>query len=369
MPPIPPGSGPRPSRNDDLLRMGESVLLFGAEACGQWWAITGRNLRREVTRLVHGAKTSAPPSALLVGVAGGYLNWLGELAAIAPSAAEKAAMEFAQGSQRDPESRSGGGDTAPATVGDYFEVAGKPFAMPARVLDASQGWAMYFVPTEAANRALGTAGDILSAFDAGGGRTPLTIIGVDYRNSDFGVYPEFVVALTVTAKGDPAAQLFAHYLAIVVTQEFTAEAAKIVWGLEKIVAPGLTTGYAADHVRFGLSDGSFKALSIRFPRFGNGHSSDMPTFSVSQRGEAAERRTYWAMTTKSGSGEGTQIGGSVLLELGVPADGLCLCSDGKSACLCETLRSFDIAESLPAANGWTERQTATFGAPRLLQLP
>jgi hypothetical protein len=75
------------------------------------------------------------------------------------------------------------------------------------------------------------------------------------------------------------------------------------------------------------------------------------------------------MTTKSGSGEGTQIGGSVLLELGVPADGLCLCSDGKSACLCETLRSFDIAESLPAANGWTERQTATFGAPRLLQLP
>jgi len=99
---------------------------------------------------------------------------------------------------------------------------------------------MFFVPTEAANHSLGAAGArSLSAFDAGGGRTPLTIIGVDYRNSDFGIYPEFVVALTVTAEGDPAGQLFTYYLAIVVTQEFTKEAASVVWGLEKIVAPEL----------------------------------------------------------------------------------------------------------------------------------
>jgi hypothetical protein len=64
-----------------------------------------------------------------------------------------------------------------------------------------------------------------------------------------------------------------------------------------------------------------------------------------------------------------QVGGSVLLELGVRGDGLCLCGDGKSACLCDTLRSFDIAERLPAANGWTERQTAAFGPARLLTLP
>jgi hypothetical protein len=75
------------------------------------------------------------------------------------------------------------------------------------------------------------------------------------------------------------------------------------------------------------------------------------------------------MTTKSGSGEGTQVGGSVLLELGVPGAGACLCADGKTACLCDTLRSFDFADRLPAANGWTERQTAAFGPPRLLELP
>ena len=384
MSPIPPRSRFRSSRNGDLLRLGGQVLRFGAEAYGQWWTITSRSLRRETERLVTGAKASAPPSTLLQGLASGYVNWLGELAVMAPSVAEKAAMEFAQAAHDDPQPSVGNEGARPVTEGDYFEVAGKPFAMPARVLDASQGWSMFFVSTKAANHSLGAASDYLSAFDAGGGRTPLTIIGVDYRNSDFGVYPEFVVALTVTAKGDPAGQPFVYYLAIVVTQEFTKEAARTVWGLEKIVAPKLTASYAADSVRFGLPNGSGKALSIRFPRFGDGHSFDVPTFSVSLRsspmaGEGArhrnkrlvdpERRTYWAMTTKSGSGEGTQIGGSVLLELGTPADGLCLCSDGKSACLCDTLRSFDIAERLPAANGWTERQTAVFGPPRLLDLP
>jgi hypothetical protein len=384
MSPIPPRSRFRSSRNGDLLRLGGDVLRFGAEAYGQWWTITGRSLRRETERLVKGVKASAPPSTLLQGLASGYVNWLSELAVMAPSVAEKAAMEFAQAAHGDREPCVGNEGAGPVTEGDYFEVAGKPFAMPARVLDASQGWSLFFVSTKAANHSLGAAGNYFSAFDAGGGRTPLTIMGVDYRNSDFGVYPEFVVALTVTAKGDPARQPFVYYLAIVVTQEFTKEAARILWGLEKIVAPKLTASYAADNVRFGLSDKSGKALSIRFPRFGDGHSFDAPIFSVSLRsspmagGDAGrrnkrlvdpERRIYWAMTTKSGSGEGTQIGGSVLLELGTPADGLCLCSDGKSACLCDTLRSFDIAERLPAANGWTERQTAVFGPPRLLDLP
>jgi hypothetical protein len=364
---LPRVASPGPSRSDDLPSLAEQAVRLGAEAYGQFWTITIGSLGRELERLVRGATTSAPPAALLRGMASGYVNWLGEVAALVPSVAEKAAMGFTRRSPVHPE--PGDEDASPAAEGEIFEVDGKPFAMPARVLDASQGWAMFFVGTEAANRALGAAGETLSAFDAGGGRTPLTIIGVDYRNSDFGTYPEFVVALTVTAKGDPAGQLFAYYLAIVVTQQFTQEAARIVWGLEKIVAPQLAVRYAADHVRFGLSRGSGKALSIRFPRFGEGRSHDQPTFSLSQRGEGAERRTYWAMTTKSGSGEGTQFGGSVVLELGVRGEGLCLCDDGKSACLCETLRTFGIAARLPAANGWTERQTAAFGPPRLLQLP
>jgi hypothetical protein len=362
---LPRSGSSRPSRGNDLLSFAGQAVRFGAEAYGQWWTITGRSLEREVERLIQGTKASRPPAALFRGMANGYVNWLKEVAELAPSMAEKAAMELTRRAR--PHREPGEDHLGPAAEGEIFEVDGKPLPMPARVLDASQGWAMFFVSTEAANRSLGAAGESLAAFDAGGGRTPLMIIGVDYRNSDFGVYPEFVVALTVTAKGDPAKQLFAYYLAIVVTQEFTREAARVAWGLEKTVCPKLAVRYAPDNVRFGLSSGRGKALSINFPRFGDGASSDRPTFSVSQRGEGADRRTYWAMTTKSGSGEGTQIGGSAVLELGVPGDGLCLCADGKSACLCETLRGFDIADRLPAANGWTERQTALFGGPRLLE--
>lgn len=371
MPLILPPSGHRPrSSSEHLLTLGEAAFRFGAEVWGQWWTIVGRSFGREAKRLVQGAVASAPPAELLRGLAGGYVNCLSELAAIAPSVAEKVAMDLTWPSHACLESDTRDEDAGPeAAEGENFEVDGKPFAMPARVLDASQGWAMYFVRTEVANDALGAASKFVSAFDAGGGRTPLTIIGVDYRNSDFGCYPEFVVALTVTANGDPARQLFTYYLAIVVTQEFTKEAARVIWGLDKILCPNLAVRYAADQVLFGLSDKSGKALSIWFPRFGTERSSDLPIFSVSQRGEGPERRTYWAMTIKSGSGEGTQIGGLVKLQVGVPGDGECLCGDGKSPCLCETLRAFDIADRLPAANGWTERQTAVFGAPRLLNLP
>ncbi|WP_157450043.1 hypothetical protein [Bradyrhizobium sp. ARR65] len=323
-----------------------------------------RSFGREAERFVQGVMASAPPAQLLRGLASGYVNCLSELAAIAPSVAEKTAMDLTRRSHAHLEPYIGAEDAGLEGEHEHFEVDGKPFAMPARVLDASQGWAMYFVRTEMANRALGTANEFVSAFDAGGGRTPLTIIGVDYRNSDFGCYPEFVVALTVTANGDPARQLFTYYLAIVVTQQFTKEAARVIWGLDKILCPKLAVRYAADEALFGLSDRNGKVLSVSFPRFGIGRSSDQPIFSISQR----NGRTCWALTTKSGSGEGTQIGGSVKLQLGAAGDGECLCGDGKAPCLCETLRGFDIADRLPAANGWTERQTAVFGAPRPLNL-
>ncbi len=351
MPPILSGSEHRrPSRSDHLLRLGEVALRFGAEAYGQWWTITSRCWAYEVDRVVRGALSSVGPEALLRGMASGYVNCLGELAAVVPSVAEKAAMELTRRSDTGLEPYIGDENAGPEPDEEIFDVDGKPFAMPARVLDASQGWAMFFVDTEAANRSLGTAREIVSAFDAGGGRTPLMLVGVDYRNSDFGVYPEFVVAVTVTANGDPAKQLFTYYLAIVVTQEFTKEAARIVWGLEKIVCPSSRSvmprtacysGYRTRRAR------CWQFASRASAMHGLPMCRSFPSLNV---GVGPERRTYWAMTTKSGSGEGTQIGGSVMLELGMPGDGLCLCADGKSVCLCDMLRSFNIADRLPAAN-------------------
>ena len=363
MSPVPPPPGSRqPSTKQDLLRLGEAAVRFGTEAFGQGLAITGRSWGREVNRLVEGVMRSAPPEALFRGAANSYVNWLGQMASIAPSVAEKIAMELAQPAQHHPDAGDRGKNAPAAREAENFEIDGAPFAMPARVLDASQGSAIYFVAIEAAHRALGAASEFVTVFDAGAGRTPLTIMGVDYRNSDFGIYPEIVVALAVTAKNDPAAQVFSYCLAIVVGQEFTQRAGHVIWGLEKVVAPQLTVTYAADAVLFSLPN----ALSIRFPRFGDGESSDQPTFSLSQRGEGKGRRNYWAMTTRSGSGEGLQIGGSVVLQLGAREDGSSLSADGNVLRLCNTLRDFDIAGKLPAANSWTERQTALLGPPRLL---
>ncbi len=202
-PVLPPPGSRQPSANQDMRRLGEAAVRFGTEAFTQGLAITGRSWGREVNRLVEGVMRSAPPEALLKSVANSYVNWLGEMAAIAPSVAERIAMGFALPAQDHPQA----GDA------EKFEIDGEPFAMPARVLDASQGSAIYFVAIEAAQRALGAASEFVTVFDAGGGRTPLTIMGVDYRNSDFGAYPEIVVALAVTAKDDPAAQVFSYCLA------------------------------------------------------------------------------------------------------------------------------------------------------------
>jgi hypothetical protein len=101
----------------------------------------------------------------------------------------------------------------PATEGDYFEVAGKPFAMPARVLDASQGWALFFVSTEAANRCAWRGERAISL------RSTPAMVGHRLPSSAWIIatatlayIPEIAVALTVTAKGDPAGQLFASLL-------------------------------------------------------------------------------------------------------------------------------------------------------------
>ncbi|MFZ1155477.1 MAG: hypothetical protein WAN93_11285, partial [Solirubrobacteraceae bacterium] len=144
---------------EDLLHFGEVTLRFGAEAYGQWWTIAGRGWSREVDLLARGTAESVPLAELLRGVAGGYVDCLSELAAIAPSMAEKAAMALTQRSHAYLEPYIFDAAAGPEPDGEIFEVAGKPFALPARVLDASQGWALYFVSTEAANRALGAAAE------------------------------------------------------------------------------------------------------------------------------------------------------------------------------------------------------------------
>ena len=106
-PDLPPPGSSRPSSNHDLLRLGEAVIRFGAETFSQGLTITNRSWGREVNNLVQGTLRSARPETLLRGVVNSYVNWLGELASIVPSVAEKIAMELALPTQDHPEATEG----------------------------------------------------------------------------------------------------------------------------------------------------------------------------------------------------------------------------------------------------------------------
>ncbi len=225
---------------------------------------------------------SAPPEALLQGVANSYVNWLGEMATIAPSVAEKIAMEFAQPAQDHPQ--ADGDKTAPR--GRDFEIDGAPFAMPARVLDASQGCGDIFRCDRGGQPRARRSQRIRhrvrcrrradAVDDHGGGLSQQRLrrlsgnrcrVGGDRQGRSRSVSCSAIVWQLSSARNSPNGP------------------AQVIWGLEKVLAPKLTVTYAADAVLFGLPN----ALSIRFPRFGDGESSDQPTFSLSQRGEGSRR--------------------------------------------------------------------------------
>ena len=341
--PTPP-SRPSASLAGSVLGWMQGYLRFSVDLWSQSLEVAGTSAARGARDAGNNLRQGIGAGPIVMGLLRNYMAGLADLAITASNAAEAAAMN------------------RPAARPQVYPVDNKPFPMPAIVRDASQGWAIYFVAAAAAMSELGQAATDFQLLDVGAGRTPLAILGVEYRDSDFGQYPELVVALFVQPKGQNAAMPMVHYLAIVVSQAFTKDAAKIVWGLEKILCPTCSSIYAADHVRFQVAPG---ALAITYPRFGDASSAAIPIHSLSFQDKIAMQ----AVSMRAGSGEGTQIGGSVRLVLGDPKANNCLCAGEAEKCLCDTLRKLDIASFLPAANGWTEKMTGDFGPPSPMKLP
>lgn len=337
-PPLPP-LGPKGAIAADTLGWFRAYLRFAGSVWGQAPAVVATALARTARDAGRDLAQANGAGAVVTGLWRNYLDGLSQMAGTVAFAAEAAVA-----------ARPG---TPPALT---YQVMGKPFLLPARVADASQGWALYFVTAEIARKHLGAAAKDFDVMDAGNGRTPVAILGVDYRASDFGAYPELVFALLVQPKGEAAAMPLVHYLAIIVSQPFTQEAARAVWGLEKTLVPTCRVIYSPDAARFEAAPG---ALSVTFPRFGDSRSAALPIHQLSFRDGIAMR----AVSMRAGADEGMQIGGSVKLTLGDPRAGNCLCRDGRKDCLCDTLREFDIEGYLPAANGWTGTMSGDFGPP------
>jgi hypothetical protein len=110
-----------------------------------------------------------------------------------------------------------------------WEIQGRRVRFPVRITDGSAACAAFLVSAAHVRRLL--AGTGLRAV-ALAGRTPLFLMFVEYRESDLDAYAEVGVALPVRHGG----RLGVHIHQLPVTQTFTMEAGRALWGLPKWLA-------------------------------------------------------------------------------------------------------------------------------------
>lgn len=414
--------GQRRVTTRDAMRVYRAWAGLGQALIARPVALTWQTGERMADRAAERLLGTWNPEGFAEDVARDYANLAGQLLSVPLSAVGQAAARLDAPGQG-PLEPSLSGTTPPATVTgvvvdhaiaqrqrrDLAACAGHapddpqldlppragdaPFLLPARVLDASQAWASWFVPVVTARHLMEEAvrlghhpagmPDAFEPVSVGAGEAMVTLMVSDYRASDFGVTQEIGLILTVTPRGVGFPQPGQLFLRLVVTDPFSLAAARQIWGIRKdfwnngaarMPRGRIEAAYATDRMRMGfgarLPGAGGGALRMEFPRAGAGRSKDVPGLIYSMlepqglpTGPAVPSRS---VLCRSGAREGVQIGGPVTLEL--PADRAagqaagCLCSGGM-ACLCDTLRGLGLDRRRPAANGWTERMTCTLGEP------
>jgi hypothetical protein len=359
-----------------VYRLLDGYARLGEDLWGRSWNIASGSLRRAVGQVERSALGLRGAEHLFRNLLDEYANYVAEMAMVLPLAAEAASARI----DRAPRAVPNGGEmhregAAPRAAGVMYEVPGtagsaQPLALPlpARFIDASQGWAVYVVPAQIATEILGASTEMVTPFDLGGGRALLAVMGIDYRVCDLGRYQEIALALAVRSNSDPAEIPGAMFVGIGVNGEFSRDAGRAVWGLEKVLHTDLSVSYSPDRVRFGLGPRHPDALSIGFPRFGARRSDRIPILIYSRRDDPARQAAtpLRSIMSLSGHGGGLQIGGSVSIHLGSANRSACVCRGSIEHCLCRTLETFDVKDRLPAANGWTEHLSGIFDAPEEL---
>jgi hypothetical protein len=363
----------------ELYRLLDTYLRAGEDIAGRPLRLTLDAMRRSSHLVVRGLLGPWSAEQVLTGLAEEYANLLYGLMTTAPTAIESITSRLS--------------NPPPGTLSQYkvpVEGAtpqehggiirldhGTPFVVPARVIDASQGWAAWYVPKEKATALIDKdAREDFDPFDCGHGRCLVLLIGTDYRVSDFGRLQEIALAVCVTPTGG-AAEPGALHTRIIVSDAFCVEPTRRIWGINKEYSESLRVYYEKTYAQFYTGEGvQHREFFLMLPRTGDGRSFDLPMTIYSIR-EQNDRNAIAgparSILYRTGVDEVVQIGGRVELNLGKRhADngpGNCFCSSGaKIACLCDELRGLGIDRTAPAANGWTERMTARMEAPGQLAL-
>jgi hypothetical protein len=343
-------SVPSASWPKDLTGLTQAYLSLTAEVWKTSLRISCGYQMRAANRILTAARDSGDPQEVLSASLLDVRNYIAELATIVPFALE---------------GMINGGDISSKS----YSVLDKPVMLPARFMDASQGWALYFVSAEGAQAHLDKQTDAFTVVDVGGKRTPVSIFGVDYRQTDLGTYSEIGVVLFVRPRHDTSAIPATLFLSLTVNQEFSRAAAHTIWGNNKTLAKDLAVRYTPASAAFSIDANDATALSVSFPRFGSGRSTNVPCYTYSLKNDAGQKtRAHRTLFSRSGTGEGVQIRGNVHLTLGDGTQKNCAChlkpmGSEKQACVCLMLRDLGVSDQLPAANGWSEHMSGTLEAP------
>jgi hypothetical protein len=342
-----------------LCNLGRAYLSLGAEVCTNSLRITSSYGLRALNGMVaNWGEWNQPKLAQKAIVE--LQNYCTEMATLIPFALERLGTDEALMMAPDPEYP--GGDGFPSSPGAGYLIGDKPMMLPVRVGEASQGWALYFVPCDWAKSRLGELDKQFIAVDAGSGRAALIIFAIDHRQSDLGTYVEIGVALVVRPRSNPRDLPGLLFLSLIVSDQFTIDASRTIWGYRKSLAKNMDVRYGDSFVTFCVDALDAAAFSVSFPRFGSGRSSRVPwyIYSVPERDQdAAAHRT---ILSRSAANEGIQMGGAVGVHLS-SAPG-CVCRSDTRAddmCICAMLRDLPLPDR-PAANGWSELVFGAFGA-------
>ncbi|MBW0104127.1 acetoacetate decarboxylase family protein [Pseudonocardia sp. KRD291] len=116
-----------------------------------------------------------------------------------------------------------------------WEIQGHRVTFPVRIRDAGVGLSTHVVPTRQVRGVLAAARTHLKPFSLLG-RTPVFVMFVVYRDNDLGTYDEVGVAVPVRHTGPAGSRWGVHVLQLPVTETFTMEAGRALWGLPKWLA-------------------------------------------------------------------------------------------------------------------------------------
>jgi hypothetical protein len=357
--PAPRGSAPLVT-SDDWLHLSRAYLRFGIDLWSRSWQMGSGYLRRGVDETLMVALDPRPSGSLLERFASDAWSCALEVPTMFTVALDAFSRDIDQHVRGEPSVVRNPVGVEPARPKTYM-VRDVPVVLPVRIVDASQGWAIYMVSAEKAQKHLSEITKKFTVVDVGGGHAALTILGCDYRETDLGVYREIGVALFVRPHDDPAEMPGNIFLSLSVNDAFNLYRASALWGYSKTLDPDLKVTYQPDTVGFVIDPGDPTALSISFPRFGNGRATDIPIYTYGLSNNVPQK----TLISRSASGQGEQIAGNVPLQLGDHTQKACVCRLGpagiKQACVCLILRDLGLPRA-PDANGWLEHMSALCSA-------